>query len=162
MRDPLSMIDKSLLRAAIQSARSAVEKGNHPFGAVLADREGKLLLEAENTVVTDRDVTGHAETKLVREASRKYDADFLASCTMYASTEPCAMCAGAIYWSNISRVVYGLSQDQLYAIVPGGNEDQGLRLSCRDVLSKGSRAVVVSGPHLQDEAATILKEYWQL
>jgi len=159
--ESLNKIDKVHLRAAIQSARNAVENGNHPFGAVLADRDGKLLLEAENTVVTDRDITGHAETNLVREASRKYGADFLAGCTLYASAEPCAMCAGAIYWGNISRVVYGLSQEQLYAMVPGGNEGDGLRISCREVLARGSREVEVLGPNLEQEAAQVHQEFWK-
>ena len=160
MPETLSNIDNSLLQAAIQTAKNAVENGNHPFGAVLADREGNLLLEAENTVVTDGDVTGHAETNLVRAASRQFDAGFLAGCTLYASTEPCAMCAGAIYWGNISRVVYGLSQARLYEIVMGEGSTEGFRLSCREVLSRGSRIVHVSGPHLEDEAALIHKEFW--
>ena len=159
--ESLNKIDEVHLRAAIQFARDAVEKGNHPFGALLVDREGKVLLEAENTVVTDGDVTAHAETNLVRAASRQYDADFLAGCTLYASTEPCAMCAGAIYWGNISRVVYGLSQEQLYAMVPGGNEGEGLRISCREVLARGSREVEVLGPNLKHEAARVHQEFWK-
>jgi tRNA(Arg) A34 adenosine deaminase TadA len=55
---------------------------------------GTILLEAENTVVTDRNSTGHAETNLICMASKTYDPDFLAKCTLYTSTEPCPMCAG--------------------------------------------------------------------
>lgn len=98
---------KLLMRESIKLARNAREKGNHPFGALLADPDGKILITAENTVETDHDITAHAETNLVRNAARQYPQDFLAECTLYASTEPCPMCAGAIYWANIRRVVFG-------------------------------------------------------
>jgi len=97
--------DLRFIRVAIDVARKARDKGNHPFGAVLVDEQGHILMEAENTVGTEKDCTGHAETNLMRQASRKYDSDFLAKCTIYTSTEPCPMCAGAIFWGNVRRVV---------------------------------------------------------
>jgi len=102
--------DIRFLRASFVVARNARKKGNHPFGAVLVDDHGQILLEAENTVVTARDCTDHAETNLMRQASSEYDSEFLAKCTIYTSTEPCPMCAGAIFWANVRRVVYGLSE----------------------------------------------------
>ena len=99
--------DMNLIRVALDVARRSRDKGNHPFGAVLADGRGRILLEAENTVVTELDCTGHAELNLMRQASKKYDRDILANCTVYTSTEPCPMCAGAIFWGNVRRVVYG-------------------------------------------------------
>ncbi|MGV9839035.1 nucleoside deaminase [Nocardia niigatensis] len=86
------------LLAAVAIAWRSREHGNHPFGAVLAGPDGRVLLEAENTVVTGRDATGHAETNLVRAATVAFDAEFLRGCTLYTGAEPCAMCAGAIYW----------------------------------------------------------------
>jgi tRNA(Arg) A34 adenosine deaminase TadA len=68
---------------------------------VLADANQRMLLEALHTVVTERDPTGHAETNLVRLATRSIEPEILASCTLYSSAEPCAMCAGAIHWGNI-------------------------------------------------------------
>ena len=106
--------DLQLLRAAIAVARRAREHGNHPFGALLVGRDGQVLLEAENTVLTGPDCTGHAETNLMRLASRRYGADFLAGCSLYTSTEPCPMCAGAIYWGSVGRVVFALSQTAFY------------------------------------------------
>ena len=90
--------------------RRPAAHGNHPFAAVLVDEDGRVLLQAENTVVTDRDGTGHAETNLVRLATQRFSPEELARCTIYASTEPCAMCAGAIHWSHIGRVVYALGE----------------------------------------------------
>ena len=82
------------LRRAIEVARQAREHGNHPFGALLVEHRGNVVLEAENTVRTDKDVTAHAETNLMRMASARFEPDFLERCTLYTSTEPCAMCAG--------------------------------------------------------------------
>src|SRR3989337_1767291 len=105
------------LKTAISVAWRAREHGNHPFGAVLVDEHHQVLLEAENTVTTGRDSTGHAETNLVRLATQQFSPEQLARCTLYASTEPCAMCAGAIFWSQIGKVVYALSEIDLYAII---------------------------------------------
>ena len=89
------------LRAAIEIARQSREHGNHPFGALLVDENGAVLLQAENTVITERDCTWHAETNLMRTASKQFEAERLAKCTLYTSTEPCAMCCGAIYWGHV-------------------------------------------------------------
>jgi tRNA(Arg) A34 adenosine deaminase TadA len=150
--------DRKNLRAAIALARRAREHGNHPFGAVLADQHGAVLLEAENTVVTMRDCTGHAETNLMRAASRQFDPEQLATCTLYTSTEPCAMCAGAIHWGGVGRVVYALSAAQLYAIV--GPAPEHLDLPCRELFARTGRPIEVLGPALEDEARTVQEGFW--
>src|SRR5579859_3432783 len=98
-------VNNDFVRRSVQIAADAVSHGNHPFGALLV-RDGKVLLEAENTIFTRHDITNHAEMNLVRLSVNRYDAAFLADCTLYTSTEPCAMCAGAIYWSGIGAVVF--------------------------------------------------------
>ena len=108
--------DVEHLRRAIRVAQAARDHGNHPFGAILVDENNQMLLEAENTVVTERDCTGHAETNLMRLASQQFAPEKLALCTLYTSTEPCVMCAGAIHWGNVGRVVYALSEVGLYEI----------------------------------------------
>ena len=112
---PLGSVDEGHLLRAIELARRSREKGNHPFGSLLVDTSGEVVLEAENTVVTGHDVTGHAELNLVRAASMEFEVEALGRSTLYTSTEPCAMCSGAIYWSGIGRVVYALSSEQLMA-----------------------------------------------
>lgn len=139
--------DKTLLSVAIEVARRARENGNHPFGAVLAGPDGAVLLEVENTVVTDRDPTGHAETNLIRLAGREFDAGFLRECTLYASTEPCDMCVGAIYWSQIGRVVYGLSR-------------AGLQELGREQSTAGRGPAQLTGPMLLDEAREVHVGFW--
>jgi len=148
-----------LMLAAIQAAQQAREHGNHPFGTVLASLDGQVLLTVENTVNTDHDTTAHAETSLVRIASQQYDPAFLAECTLYASTEPCPMCAGAIYWANIGRVVFGLSQEQLYVIIGGGAKER-LLLPCREVFSHGGKAIEVIGPMMENEARAVHLGFW--
>ena len=150
--------DLHLLRATIAIARRSREHGNHPFGALLAGLDGQVLLEAENTVVSGADCTGHAETNLMRLASRQFDPGFLASCSLYTSTEPCPMCSGAIFWGGVGRVVFALDQAGLYGLAgPGGD---ALPLSCRDVFAKGNRAIQVLGPALEDEALEVHRGFW--
>ncbi len=151
-------IDLQLLRLAIDVARRAREHGNHPFGAVLADGQGSVLLKAENTVTTDNDCTGHAELNLMRLASQQYPFKALSRCTLYSSTEPCPMCAGAIFWGGVGRVVYALSEEGLYAMT--GDSPHQLLLSCRDVLAHGGRPVEVLGPALEEEARRVHDGFW--
>jgi len=143
------------LRQAFAVAAQAREQGNHPFGAVLVHR-GTVVLSAGNTVNTDGDCTRHAELNLVSAASTKFDRESLAGSTLYASTEPCAMCAGAIYWSGIGSVVFGCSAHVLARFADGS-----LIIPCRNVLQQGRRSVRVIGPLLEDEGAALHAGFWR-
>jgi tRNA(Arg) A34 adenosine deaminase TadA len=158
----MNNFDLEHLRTAISVAWQARQHGNHPFGAVLVDENNRLLLSAENTVVTERDCTGHAETNLVRLASQQFSPAQLADCTLYTSTEPCAMCAGAIHWSHIGRVVYALSEADLYEII--GPSPEHLFLPCRDVFAHRQRPIEVIGPvaEVETEARAVHENFWML
>ena len=109
---PLNERDGRYLRAAIALSMKARERGNRPFGAVVVAADGALLSEAWNDTAESGDCTGHAETNAIRRlgttgASR----EALAAATLYSSGEPCVMCAGAIFWSNIGRVVFGIDAE---------------------------------------------------
>ena len=151
-------IDLQLLRQAIDVAHRAREHGNHPFGALLADEQGDVLLEAENTVITECDCTGHAELNLMRLASRQYSFEVLSRYTLYTSTEPCPMCAGSIFWGGVGRVVYALSEDSLYAMT--GDSPHKLPVGCREILAHGARSIEVLGPALEEEARTVHLGFW--
>src|SRR5215813_13301572 len=112
-------IHAELIRESIRLADAAVVKGNEPFGALLV-KDSQVLLRAENTIRTGHDMTNHAEMNLVRLALTQYDVEFLKDCILYTSTEPCAMCAGAIYWSGIGQVVFGCSEKRLGQIAGAG------------------------------------------
>lgn len=152
--------DNEHLRRAIAIARRARAEDNHPFGALLTSASGQVLLTAANTVTTSRDVTAHAEINLVRLASPIFDADTLATCTLYSSTEPCAMCAGAIYWSGIGRVVYALSEQDLYRLTGADPENPTMSLGVRAVLGAGQRTVAVEGPFGIREAIEVHEGFW--
>ena len=153
-------LEDRYLLAAIELAQHAREHGNHPFGALLVDALGNVVGESENTVVTERDCTGHAEANLMRAASRGLDPGLLEGCTIYTSAEPCAMCAGAIYWGNVRRVVFALSHEELYGITGKNPENPVLAISCRDVFAHGDHEVDVSGPHLREEARAVHEGFW--
>lgn len=154
-------MNRKHLRRALELARNARERGNHPFGALLVDENGNTVLESENTVRTDKDVTAHAETNLMRLATARFDGEFLERCTLYTSTEPCAMCAGAIYWGNIRHVVFGLSQEQIHSISAGNPANMQLRISSREIFERGDHAVEVSGPHLPTESLAVHAGFWE-
>ncbi|CAF2412017.1 unnamed protein product [Rotaria sp. Silwood2] len=147
-------IHEPFIHQTIKLSLSAVEHGNEPFGACLVSRDGQVLLTAENTTCTPHhDITRHAELNLISMASQKFSRDILEQCTLYTSCEPCLMCAGALLWSGIRHLVYGLSSETLgkYA----GHD--GL-LSCRQFLP--APEFIVIGPILEDEAVKIHQTFW--
>ena len=97
--------DKSFLMRAVELAGDSIETGGGPFGAVVT-MEGKVISEASNRVVVNKDPTAHAEVLAIRQAASFLKTHDLSSCTLYSSCEPCPMCLGAIYWSGIRKVVY--------------------------------------------------------
>lgn len=153
----LSAADAALLRRTIVLSAQARAAGNRPYGALLADAAGSVLAEAHNTQVTSGDCTGHAELNLMRAASPRFEAEALHGCTVYASGEPCPMCAGALYWAGVGRVVFGLSIESMTML--GGPSADELSLHCADVLASGTRRVEVIGPALQDEARRIFDRH---
>lgn len=152
--------DIELLKRSIELARESRERGDHPFGALLADADGKILLEAMNTCGTRGDRTGHAERNLMTEASMKYDADFLATCTMVTSAEPCAMCAGSVYWAGVGRIVHGMTELALKELIGPDPENLTMDLPCRTIFAAGQRQVEVVGPLLAEESATVHEGFW--
>lgn len=152
--------DERLLRMAIAASARSRENGNHPFGALLADEDGEVLLEAENAVVTSGDATAHAEIELVRAASRALPSEVLAGATIYASAEPCAMCAGAIYWGGVGRLVYAMAETDLLAFTGSHPKNPTMALGCRVVLSAGQRRIEVIGPLLAEEAISVHEGFW--
>jgi tRNA(Arg) A34 adenosine deaminase TadA len=149
------------LRQAIDIARLARAAGHHPFGAILVGPDGAVLLAAGNAHGDAGDRTAHAERVLMTRASLAYPGEFLGLCTMYASAEPCAMCAGAAYWAGVGRVVYGLSERDLRRLIGPHPENLTMDLPCRTVLAAGQRSIDVVGPLLEDEAQEVHEGFWR-
>lgn len=150
------------LRKAIEVSKKARESGNTPFGALLVDKNGEILMEQGNVEMTEKRCTGHAEASLAEKASNKYDKDFLWECTLYTTAEPCAMCAGAIYWANIGRVVYGMTEKRLLELTGSHDQNPTFDLPCREVFSKGQKDIIVIGPieEVEEEAAEVHQGFW--
>lgn len=149
------------LRHAVRLAAESRAAGNHPFGALLAGPDGAVLVVSGNTFAEDRGL-GHAETNVAREAARRYAPDFLATCTLVTSVEPCCMCAGAAYWAGIGTVVYGLAEKRLAELTGDNPENLTLDLDCRIVFAAGRRPVEVRGPYPELEAEIVAghRDFW--
>ena len=152
--------DEHFLRLSFTVARRSLTHGNHPFGCVVVDAEGNALIETENGYMPDHDGTAHAERLAATQACRTLSREVLATSTLYSSAEPCAMCAGAIYWAGIGRVVYGLSEHRLRGVTGNHPENPTLDLPCRVVFDSGQRPIEVVGPLLEDEAAALHEDFW--
>jgi tRNA(Arg) A34 adenosine deaminase TadA len=153
-------LDELFLRRSFDVAQRALSHGNHPFGAILVDAHQTVLIEIENGYMPSRDGTAHAERLLATQACTTLAPGLLAKATLYSSAEPCAMCAGAIYWAGIGRVVYGLGESRLRTITGDHPENPTLDLPCREVFRSGQRATEVIGPLLEDEAAAVHAGVW--
>ena len=148
------MTQDLFMREAIRLAYQARHSGNHPFGALLV-YEGDVVLTAVNTVNSMSDVTCHAELNLVSEACRLFTLEQLSEMVLYTSTEPCAMCAGAIVWAGIPTVVYGCSAERLGEMAGGS-----FVVPCRRLFAIGGVETAVIGPVLEDEAAQVHDGFW--
>ena len=155
-----SELDEHFLRHSFDVARRALTHGNHPFGAILVDRNRNVLIETENGYMPAHDGTAHAERLLATQACTTLSPDILKGATLYSSAEPCAMCAGAIYWAGIGRLVYGLSEHRLRAVTGDHPENPTLDLPCREVFKSGQRATEVLGPLLENEAEALHEGVW--
>ncbi len=158
----LSDDDKRHLRKTFTLARETREEGNHPFACLLVDAQGEVVLEAKNACSRGErvDRTAHAETELVRVAAKRFTAPELRGYTLVTSTEPCAMCAGAIYWAGIGRVVFGMTEQGLKQITGDHPENPTLDLPCRELFARGQLEIDVVGPALVDEAAALHHGFW--
>jgi tRNA(Arg) A34 adenosine deaminase TadA len=147
------------LRRADEVARRAMAMGRHPFGAVLIAPDGETVLAEQGNI----DTVQHAEATLARNASLNYPREYLAQCTLVTTFEPCAMCAGTIYWAHIGRLVYGAEESALLALTGDHSENPTLSLPCREVFARGQKQIEVIGPvpEMADEMIATHRGFWQ-
>ncbi|WKY46887.1 nucleoside deaminase [Eubacteriaceae bacterium ES3] len=150
------------LEEAIEVSKKARESGNTPFGALLADKDGNILLRQGNVELTEHRCTGHAETALAEKASQLYSKEFLAECTLYTTVEPCAMCTGAIYWANIGAIVYGMEESDLLKMTGNNEVNPTFNMPCRTILAAGQKDIQVTGPfkELEESIAEVHRGFW--
>ena len=141
----ITSADEALLRRAIAIAASAITQGDAPYGSLLADPGGAILVEAHNTVRRDNDISAHPELKLARWAARELTPEAAAQTTMYTSCQPCQMCTGGIARSGLGRVVYALATEQFHTLNPGSDWP----------------VVPQEGPALFEEARVPIEEFYR-
>lgn len=151
------------LLAANEIAKHARETGNTPFGAVLVDPDGNIIMEQGNAESDLHDATAHAERMLASRASQTFDKDFLSKCTLYTTFEPCCMCTGAIYWANIGRIVYGLTEETLLEMTGADDKNPTFNISSRTILAAGQKHIEVLGPfpEIADSVKSVQKGFWK-
>ena len=138
--------DEKYMRMALAEARRAYEADEVPIGAVIVSR-GQVIARGHNLTETLTDVTAHAEMQVITSATNMLGGKYLVDCTLYVTVEPCLMCAGALGWSQISRVVYGAADDK-----------RGYHTFCSNPFH---RKTVVQGGVLADECAAIMTDFFK-
>lgn len=151
--------DAKYLRRVIAGAQGSRDAGRHPFASLIV-LDGQVIAESQSMKSGNTDATNHSEMRVVREASATRPPPVLARATLYASTEPCAMCAGATYWAGVGRVVFGFSETSLRKLTAAHPWNPTLALPCRELFARGSRKIEVIGPYLEEEAAVPHRGFW--
>ncbi|MCA0983136.1 nucleoside deaminase [Halobacillus yeomjeoni] len=144
---------EQFMKKAIELALQARKEGNEPFGAILV-KDNDIVKIGENKVNTKHDPSYHAELGLIRDYCSENQITDLKEYTLYTSCEPCVMCSGAMVWSNLGKVVYSVTHDQL-AEIAGDN----IMISCRDVFKNSPLQPEVEGPVLNEEGLKVFEGY---
>lgn len=149
-------------KRAIEVSREARNSGNTPFGAILVDEEGNIVLEQGNAEKANKDATAHAELTLASRASQTFDKDFLWNCTLYTTCEPCPMCMGGIYWANIGHVAYGITEKKLLELTGDDPKNLTFNMGADKVIAAGQRKIELLGPfnELADEIVEVHEGFW--
>ncbi len=146
------------LRTANAVAIDAVKHGHHPFGAILVGPDNTVLMRQANI-----NTVRHAETELARRAATAYPSEFLWTCTLVSTGEPCAMCTGTLYWANIGRLVYGYAEEKLLALTGNHPKNPTLSLRSEVVLASGQKKIEVLGPfpEIENELLAPHRDFWK-
>lgn len=136
--------DNYFMKKALQEAQEAYKQGEIPVGAVIV-AEGTIIARAHNLTETLNDVTAHAEVQAITAAANYLGGKYLHNCTLYVTLEPCQMCAGALYWSQISKIVYGA---------------RDMERGCISLKTKLHPKTQMSGGVMEEEASALLKQFF--
>ncbi len=150
------------LQEANKEAQKAREAGNTPFGAVLVNAEGEIVLRQGNAENDLHDATAHAERMLASRASQLFDKEYLWGCTLYTTCEPCPMCTGAIYWTNIGRIVYGVSEKRLLEMTGSDEKNPTFSMGAEAVIAAGQKKIVLEGPtpEIEKDVVKVHEGFW--
>ena len=158
----IALNDEHFLRRAIALSEAAVAYGGRPFGAVVVGGDRQVVSQAQAVPsVNPRDWTNHSEMQALRTASALLTWDELGQATLYASGEPCPMCAAAAYWCNIRRVVFCVSEPSMRAMRDQYERAAGIAMRCQELFSRCNRSIEVIGPLLEEEGLTVHSHFWR-
>jgi tRNA(adenine34) deaminase len=143
---PDTATDARFMRAALDEAHCALEQGEIPIGAVVV-ADGRIVGRGHNLTETLHDVTAHAEMQAITAAAEHLGGKYLDQCTLYVTVEPCVMCAGAMGWAQLGRVVYGAA-----------DEKRGFQRFAPQALHK--KCTVTAGV-LGDDCAALMKDFFR-
>ena len=146
MNEEQNLADERFMRMALKEAEEAFGEGEIPVGAVVVSH-GRIIARAHNQTEQLHDVTAHAEMLAITAAANQTGGKYLTDCTLYVTVEPCTMCAGAAGWAQISRIVYGAT-----------DENRGFQLTAPHALHP--KATVTAGV-LEDECAALMKAFFK-
>ena len=139
--------DSFYMKEALREARRALEEGEIPIGAVVVSPRGDIIGRGHNLTETLRDVTAHAEMQALTAATQTLGGKYLQGCTLYVTVEPCVMCAGALGWAQLSRLVFGAPDDK-----------RGFRTFAPGALHP--KCTVTAGV-LEDECRALMQQFFQ-
>lgn len=142
----ITEVDEKYMRQALDEAHKALERDEVPIGAVIVSH-GRIIARGHNLTQALTDVTAHAEMQAITAASTYLGGKYLPDCTLYVTVEPCLMCAGALGWSQIARVVYGCDDPK-----------RGYHIYCEKPFHKKT---VVEGGALAEECASLMTEFFK-
>lgn len=150
------------LQEALEVSKEARANGNTPFGAVLVDAAGNVVLRQGNAEGDSHDATAHAELTLASRASRMFDKKYLWECTLYTTVEPCPMCTGGIYWANIGTIVYGISEKKLLELTGSDEKNPTFDMGAEKVIAAGQKDIRVIGPipEMEKEIVEVHRGFW--
>jgi len=150
------------LKRANEIAKQARANGNTPFGAILVDAKGNIIMEQGNAEHDLHDATAHAERMLASRASAAFDRDTLWGSTLYTTCEPCPMCTGAIYWANIGRIVFGITETKLLQLTGSDEKNPTFSMGADKVIDAGQKKIELIGPfaEIEDEIEEAHRGFW--
>ena len=156
---------KDAIRYLMEANREAVQArstGNTPFGAVLVDASGEIIMRQGNAEHDLHDATAHAEFVLASRASRTYDKQYLWGCTLYTTCEPCPMCTGGIYWANIGKIVFGITGERLLEMTGADDKNPTFHMGAEKIIAAGQKEIALEGPvpEMEEEIVEVHKGFW--
>lgn len=156
---------KDAIRYLMEANREAVQArstGNTPFGAVLVDASGEIIMRQGNAEHDLHDATAHAEFVLASRASRTYDKQYLWGCTIYTTCEPCPMCTGGIYWANIGKIVFGITEERLLEMTGADDKNPTFHMGAEKIIAAGQKEIALEGPvpEMEEEIVEVHKGFW--